>query len=66
MPKTNSKWGGRPKKASSSVLQQKTGIPGLDEILNGGIPNHTLTLLAGTSGTGKTLFGFQWLFNGVK
>ena len=48
------------------VVQQTTGITGLDEILNGGIPKHTLTLLAGTSGTGKTILSFQWLFDGVK
>ena len=55
-----------PQKSSSTVLQQKTGILGLDEILNGGLPKYALTLLAGTSGTGKTLLTFQWLFNGVK
>ena len=48
------------------IVQQKTGIPGLDEILNGGLPNHILTLLSGTSGTGKTIFSFQWLFDGAK
>ena len=50
----------------SAVLQQKTGIPGLDEVLNGGLPKYTLTLLSGTSGTGKTVLSFQWLFDGVK
>lgn len=59
--------GGRSsQKSLSTVLQQKTGIFGLDEVLNGGLPKYTLTLLSGTSGTGKTLFGFQWLFNGIK
>ena len=53
-------------KVSSVAFQQKTGIPGLDEVLNGGLPKHTLTLLAGTAGTGKTIFSFQWLFDGVK
>ena len=48
------------------IVQQTTGIPGLDETLNGGLPKHTLTLLAGTSGTGKTILSFQWLFDGVK
>jgi len=48
------------------IVQQTTGIPGLDEILNGGLPKHTLTLLTGTSGTGKTLLSLQWLFDGVK
>jgi len=55
-----------PQKSSSTVLQQKTSIPGLDEVLNGGFPNHILILLSGTSGTGKTVFSFQWLFEGVK
>ena len=58
--------GRRSQKPSSAVLQQKTGISGLDIILNGGLPNHTLTLLSGTSGTGKTILSFQWLFDGVK
>ena len=53
-------------KISNIIVQQKTGIPGLDEVLNGGLPNHILTLLSGTSGTGKTIFSFQWLFDGVK
>src|SRR3989338_7114503 len=48
------------------IVQQTTGIPGLDEILNGGLPKHTLTLLTGTSGTGKTILSLQWLFDGVK
>jgi len=53
-------------KSSSVVPRQKTGIPGLDETLNGGLPKYALILLAGTSGTGKTLLSFQWLFDGVK
>ena len=57
---------GAHKKPSCPVLQQKTGIQGLDEVLNGGIPKYALTLLAGTSGTGKTILSFQWLFEGVK
>jgi len=45
-----------------SVLQQKTGILKLDEILNDGLPKYSVTLLAGMSGTGKTVLSFQWLF----
>ncbi|MFH0715004.1 MAG: ATPase domain-containing protein [Candidatus Diapherotrites archaeon] len=55
-----------PQKSPSVVLQQKTGILGLDEILNGGLPKYTTTLLSGTSGTGKTILSLQWLFDGVK
>ena len=58
--------GEHPPEEEMGIVQQTTGIPGLDEILNCGIPKHTLTLLAGTSGTGKTISSFQWLFDGVK
>ncbi len=43
----------------------KTGIPGLDEIIGGGLPKGSLTLLTGTAGTGKTVFGTQFAFNGA-
>lgn len=43
-----------------------TGIPGLDKVLNEGFPKNSLLLLSGTSGTGKTIFSFQWLFDGAK
>ncbi|MBS7657864.1 MAG: KaiC domain-containing protein [Candidatus Bathyarchaeia archaeon] len=46
-------------------MKVKTGIPGLDEILNGGIPSRNVVLLSGGPGTGKTIFGQQFLFNGV-
>ena len=43
-----------------------TGIPGLDEILDGGItPNHSY-LLVGAAGTGKTIASIQWLLKGEK
>lgn len=42
-----------------------TGISGFDEILNGRIPKHNVVLLAGGSGTGKSIFGYQYLFNGL-
>jgi len=42
-----------------------TSIPGFDEILNGGIPKRNVVLLAGGPGTGKSIFGYQYLFNGL-
>lgn len=42
-----------------------TGIPGLDAMFLGGIPRGTATLVAGGSGTGKTLFGLHFLMAGV-
>ena len=44
----------------------KTGIPGLDKILHGGIPENQLILLTGTSGTGKTILSNQFIWEGVK
>lgn len=36
-----------------------TGIPGFDILTHGGIPEGRTTLVAGRSGTGKTIFGIQ-------
>ncbi len=43
-----------------------TGIEGLDEIIEGGFPRGSLILLAGNPGTGKTIFGMQFLYHGTK
>lgn len=51
------------KKASEE--RAKTGVPGMDEIIGGGLPKGSLTLLTGTAGTGKTVFGTQFAFNGA-
>jgi len=32
------------------------GIPGMNEILNGGIPRRNIVLLSGGPGTGKSIF----------
>jgi KaiC/GvpD/RAD55 family RecA-like ATPase len=42
----------------------KTGIPGLDELIEGGIPEKDLVLLSGVCGAGKTIFGLQFLLSG--
>lgn len=44
----------------------KTGIPGMDKILGGGIPETQLALITGTSGTGKTTFCCQFMHEGIK
>ena len=40
----------------------KTGIPNLDQILGGGIPVYSVNIIAGHSGTGKTIFTQQLMF----
>ena len=43
-----------------------TGIPGLDNILNGGLPRGHLYLLEGDPGTGKTTVALQFLLSGLE
>jgi circadian clock protein KaiC len=43
-----------------------TGIPGLDALLAGGIPEGESMLMAGPSGSGKSTIGMQFLHEGIK
>ncbi len=43
----------------------RTMIEGFDDVSHGGLPNGRTTLFSGTSGTGKTLFSLQFLYNGI-
>jgi len=51
---------------SFKLERVKTGIPGLDELLYGGIPKRNVVLLSGGPGTGKTIFGQQYLYYGLQ
>jgi KaiC/GvpD/RAD55 family RecA-like ATPase len=44
----------------------KSGIKGLDELIGGGFPLGSTILLSGGPGTGKTIFGLSYLYNGAK
>jgi KaiC/GvpD/RAD55 family RecA-like ATPase len=44
----------------------KTGVDGLDDILNGGIVKNSTTLVSGNPGAGKSLLGLQYIYNGVE
>jgi circadian clock protein KaiC len=43
-----------------------SGIRGLDEITNGGIPRGRPTLVCGSSGSGKTLLAMEFLVRGIQ
>ncbi len=47
------------------VRKIRTMIEGFDDISHGGIPAGRSTLVSGTSGTGKTLFAAQFIYNGI-
>jgi circadian clock protein KaiC len=49
-----------------SMKQLQTGIGGLDDILDGGIPEKKVIMLTGYAGTGKTIFSTQFLVGGIK
>jgi circadian clock protein KaiC len=40
-----------------------TGVTGFDEVLGGGLPEYSLTLIAGAPGTGKTTLAQQTMFS---
>ena len=52
---------------SASVSERvSSGVQGLDDLFDGGIPLHSSTLLQGGSGTGKTLLGLHFLVEGAR
>jgi len=44
------------------IVQLATGVPGLDEVLGGGLPEYGFTLITGDPGSGKTTLAQQILF----
>jgi len=42
-----------------------TGVDGLDRVIEGGFRKNSLILIAGNSGTGKTVFSAQFLYRGA-
>ncbi len=62
---SSKKYDNKPK-PQDMVNNSATGIKEFDELLDGGFPKGAVVLLAGSSGSGKTIFAFQWLFEGIK
>ncbi|MDY6788868.1 MAG: ATPase domain-containing protein [Candidatus Nanohaloarchaea archaeon] len=44
----------------------ETFIDGMDELLNGGVPEAHTVLIAGPAGSGKTTFGMEFLYRGIE
>lgn len=45
------------------IRRLKTGIPGLDNLLGGGLPEFSFNLIAGAPGSGKTTLAHQIMFS---
>ncbi|MGP8199478.1 MAG: RAD55 family ATPase [Limisphaerales bacterium] len=50
------------KPAKVTIHKLPTGVPGLDEIMGGGIPEFSFNVIAGTPGCGKTTLAHQIIF----
>src|SRR5262245_47807156 len=50
----------------SALKKLETGVPGLDTLTLGGIPEGRSSLITGKSGTGKTVMGLQIACNFVR
>jgi circadian clock protein KaiC len=48
------------------LIKAPTGIRGVDEITHGGLPRGRATLVTGGAGSGKTLFGLEFLVRGAQ
>jgi KaiC domain protein len=50
----------------SEIPRIDIGIEGLDDMIQGGIPQRHLIVAIGGPGTGKTTFGLQFLYHGLR
>jgi len=53
------------KDVKNALAKCPTGIPGLDEVTNGGLPQGRPTLVCGSAGCGKTLLAVEFLVRGA-
>ncbi len=48
-----------------TIERAPTGIPGLDELVSGGLPRSASVVVSGGPGTGKSIFSMQFVYNGA-
>lgn len=51
--------------AAGTLKRSPTGVPGLDEMIEGGLPTGRIIGVTGATGSGKTTFGMQFLQHGI-
>lgn len=50
---------------TDAITRIPTGIQRLDELLSGGLPDNSITLVSGTPGSGKTILCYHYLWEGL-
>jgi circadian clock protein KaiC len=55
-----------PMKQDNEPRRSSTGVPGLDDVLHGGLIAHRLYLIDGNPGAGKTTLALQFLREGIR
>lgn len=50
----------------ADIERVPTGVPGLDDLVAGGLPEGSVTLLSGGAGCGKTILSSQFLWEGLQ
>jgi len=49
--------------AKTTINRLPTGVPGLDAVLGGGLPEFSFNIIAGSPGSGKTTLAHQMMFS---
>ena len=55
-------WGNMISNEKVKINQLPTGVPGLDDIMGGGLPEFSINIIAGAPGCGKTTLAHQFVF----
>jgi circadian clock protein KaiC len=63
-PRTFTLYNGHTRRARAERLS--TGIPGIDELMGGGIPSGDSVIVAGPSGSGKSVLATQFIAEGIR
>ena len=50
---------------SEETKRLNTGVPGVDQMIGGGLPEKSVTLISGPPGMGKSNFAMQFIYSGA-